>query len=97
MFLLLGVFEMADYSEYMQPLSAECVPPIELEYRSAASELFVPDNNFVKARLAIHAWENKLEVPGENVIELIVHASQVTKKTIYNSNKRAFFLVSGFY
>lgn len=76
-----GVFEMADCSEYMQPLSEDCVPPVELEYRSAASELFVPDSNFIKARLAIHAWENKLQVPGESVVELMVHASQVVKAT----------------
>lgn len=82
-----GVFEMADYSEYMQPLSADCVPPVELEYRSAASELFVPDSNFIKARLAIHAWENKLHVPGENVVELIVHASQVCNEKTHKTKK----------
>lgn len=70
---------MADYSEYMQPLSNESVPPVELQYRSAASELFVPDSSFIKARLAIHAWENKMNVPGEGVLELMVHASQVNK------------------
>lgn len=79
---------MADYSEYMQPLSADCVPPVELEYRSAASELFVPDSSFIKARLAIHACENRLNVPGENVVDLIVHASQVEwSKQNYSLNK----------
>lgn len=69
---------MANYGEYTQRMNTNIVPPAELEYRSAASELFVPDSNFVKARLAIYSWENKLQIPEENVVDLIVHASRVS-------------------
>lgn len=89
---------MADPIEYTQTVNTDTVPPAELEYRSAASELFVPDNNFVRARLAIFSWENKFQLPDENVVDLIVHASRVSipphrKK---RTNDKTFFFINRF-
>lgn len=77
-----GVFECADFSEYIQPSSPSMLPPSDLKNVSAAAELFIPDSVFVASRIAVMAWENGLEGADDNVTELIVHACQVFVKNI---------------
>ncbi|KAJ8928153.1 hypothetical protein NQ314_019300 [Rhamnusium bicolor] len=74
-----GVFECADFSEYVQPCSP---PPSDLENRSASAELFMPDRGFIASRIAVIAWENGLEGADENVTDLVVHACQVFVRNI---------------
>lgn len=77
-----GVFECADFSEYVQPSSPSMLPPSDFENRSAAAELFIPDSSFIASRIAVMAWENGLEGADDSVTELIVHACQVFVKNI---------------
>jgi transcriptional adapter 1 len=77
-----GVFECAEYSDYIQPPSPTMLPPAEYENRSAAGELFMPDSGFVATRIAVTSWENGLDGAEESVTELIVHACQVFVKNI---------------
>ncbi|XP_044259682.1 transcriptional adapter 1-like [Tribolium madens] len=77
-----GVFECADYVDYVQPSSPTILSPEEYENRSAAAELFMPDSGFVSTRIAVTSWENGLDGAEETVTELIVHACQVFVKNI---------------
>lgn len=77
------VFEVPDYSNYVQPSSPSIPPPpSDYEYRSAASEMFIPDQGFMACRVAITCWQNNLDNPNDNVAELMVHACQVFIKNI---------------
>lgn len=77
-----GIFKHADYTDYVPNPTPEDVPPPELEYRSASSEVFMPDSAFMKMRIMLHIWENKLKGAEEGVSELMVHACQVFVKNI---------------
>lgn len=77
-----GIFESADFSEYIQPSSPSLLPPSDLKNKRAAAELFIPDSSFVASRIAVMAWENGLEGADDSVTELIVHACQVFVKNI---------------
>ncbi|RZC40302.1 SAGA-Tad1 domain containing protein [Asbolus verrucosus] len=77
-----GVFECAEYSDYIQPSSPTMLPPAEYESRSAAAELFMPDSGFVSTRIAVTSWENGLDGADDNVTEVIVHACQVFVRNI---------------
>lgn len=72
-----GCFEMADYTEYLAPPSPTYVLPTEIENRSAAAELFLPDSSFIATRIAVHTWENGLEGAEDGVTEIVVQACQV--------------------
>lgn len=72
-----GSFELADFTDYFAPPSPTFILPSEIENRSAAAELFLPDNGFITARIAVHAWENGLEGADEGVTDVIVQACQV--------------------
>lgn len=76
-----GMFEYADYTDHVPNTSSD-VPPPEVEYRSASSELFIPDNAFMRTRILLHVKENKLEGAEEGVTDLMVHACQVFMKNI---------------
>lgn len=75
-------FEIADFTEYVRSASPEALPPVELEYRSAASDLVVPDLNFMRSQVALHAWENGLDGAEDGVAEFMVHACQTFIKNI---------------
>lgn len=77
-----GVFETADFADYVQPISPNRVLPSNYEYRSAAAELFTPDNGFIACRIAVAAWENGMDGADNGVTELIVHACQTFLKNI---------------
>ncbi|KAG5898593.1 hypothetical protein JTB14_016604 [Gonioctena quinquepunctata] len=77
-----GIFENADYSDYVQPSSPTISPRPDFENRSAAGELFIPDSGFIACRVAITAWENGTEGADDGVTELMVHACQVFVKNI---------------
>lgn len=76
------VFEMPDYPDYVQPFSPTMSPPTDFENRSAAAELFIPDNGFMMCRIALTSWENGLDKANDNVTDLMVHACQVFVKNI---------------
>lgn len=75
-------FEIAELTEYVRSASPEAVPPVELEYRSAASDLVVPDLNFMRGQVALHAWENGLDGAEDGVAEFMVQACQTFLKNI---------------
>ncbi|XP_023017411.1 transcriptional adapter 1 [Leptinotarsa decemlineata] len=77
-----GIFECADYADYVQPSSPTMTPRPDFENRSAAAELFIPDSGFIACRVAIAAWENGMEGAEESVTELMVHACQVFVKNL---------------
>ncbi|KAJ8979593.1 hypothetical protein NQ317_019481 [Molorchus minor] len=77
-----GVFECADFTDYVPPSSPTMLPPSDFERRSAAAEFFIPDVRFMASRIAIVAWENGLEGADDPVTELMVHACQVFVKNI---------------
>ena len=70
-------FELADY----RPSSPSMVPP-DFENRNASIELFLPDNSFICARIAIHCWQNQLEGADDSVSDYIAHACQMFVKNI---------------
>lgn len=74
-----NTFEYAEYSEYVQQKNLTSAPPSDVEYRSAAAELFMPDSGFVASRIAVSAWENGMAGAKEDVTEVIVYACQVIK------------------
>ncbi|CAH1176492.1 unnamed protein product [Phaedon cochleariae] len=77
-----GIFEIADYADYVQPSSPNMVPTSDFENRSAASELFLPDTGFMACKIALICWKNKMEGAEDNVTDLMVHACQVFIKNI---------------
>lgn len=77
-----GIFETADFADYVQPISPNRVLPSSYEYRSAAAELFTPDNGFIACRIAVTAWENGMDGADNGVTELIVHACQTFLRNI---------------
>lgn len=92
------VFEMPDYSSYVQSSSPTMSPPTDYEYRSAASELFIPDNGFMTCRVAITCWQSNLDTANDNVAELMVHACQVFIKNIITamiSKKKGYKIRDG--
>lgn len=76
------VFEYADYTNYVQNSSPDDVPPPEIEYRSVSTDSYMPNSRFMKSRIMLHLWENKLEGAEEGVADLMVHACQVFVKNI---------------
>ncbi|XP_030752075.1 transcriptional adapter 1-like [Sitophilus oryzae] len=74
-------FEMADFNDYVPPLSYAAASS-STRYRSAAAELFTPDSEFVMCRTEIAAWKNGLEGPGNDVNEVIAFACKVFLKNI---------------
>ncbi|KAF5301508.1 hypothetical protein FQR65_LT08811 [Abscondita terminalis] len=77
-----GYFEVADAIEYLLPPSPTYMSRPEVENRSAAAEMFLPDSGFIASRIAIHAWENGLEGAEDGVTEIIVQACQAFVKNI---------------
>lgn len=77
-----GVFENAEYVDYVQPSSPTMLPPSEYENRNAAAELFMPDSGFVATRIAVTSWENGLDGADDSVTDVIVHACQILVKNI---------------
>lgn len=76
------LFEMPDYSDYVQSSNLPVSPSTEFENRCAAAELFIPDNGFMSCRIALTSWENGLDKANDNVGDLMVHACQVFVKNI---------------
>ncbi|KAB0802203.1 hypothetical protein PPYR_04389 [Photinus pyralis] len=77
-----GCFEIADSIEYLLPPSPTFMLRPEVENRSAAAELFLPDSGFIASRIAVQAWENGLEGAEEGVTDIIVQACQTFIKNI---------------
>jgi len=77
-----GCFELADYVDYFAPPSPTFMLPAEIENRSAAAELFLPDSGFITTRIAVHAWENGLEGAEDGVTDIIVQACQTFVRNI---------------
>lgn len=75
-------FEIPDYSDYIQPSSPNASYSADFENRSAAAELFIPDNGFMSCRIALACWENDLDKANDNVADLMVHVCQVFVKNI---------------
>lgn len=75
-----GSFEMADYTEYVSPISPLGPPTFENKY--AAAELFLPDNGFISSRVAIHAWKNRMDGASDDVAKYLVQACQMFVKNI---------------
>lgn len=75
-----GYFEYADYIDYLP--QSPTGPPQCIEYRNAAAELFLPYSGFIANRVMIAAWENDLEGGEEHIVEVLVHASQVSRLDI---------------
>ncbi|KAK4883100.1 hypothetical protein RN001_006419 [Aquatica leii] len=80
-----GYFEVADTIEYILPPSPTYMLRPEVENRSAAAELFLPDNGFIASRIAVQAWESGLEGAEEGVTEIIVQACQAFVKNIISA------------
>ncbi|KAF5280611.1 hypothetical protein FQA39_LY05259 [Lamprigera yunnana] len=77
-----GFFEAADTIEYLLPPSPTYLSKPEVESRSAASELFLPDSGFIASRITIQVWESGLEGAEDGITEVMVHACQVFVKNI---------------
>lgn len=75
-----GYFEAADYMDYL-PQSPP-VPPSDLEERSAASELFLPDSGFIINRIMVTSWEKRMDGAEEKVVDILVQACQMFVKNI---------------
>lgn len=90
-----GTFENADFLDYA-PTSPNMLPPPDLEIKSAASELFLPDNcpnTYVSTRIAITAWEHGFDSVDEELAPLMVHACQTLVRNILTamiSRKKGF-------
>lgn len=92
------VFEMPDYSDYVQPSSLMGSLSTDFENRSAASELFIPDNGFMSCRIALACWENDLDKANDNVADFMVHVCQVFIKNIITamiSRKKGYKIRDG--
>lgn len=75
-----GYFEVADYMDYLPP--SPSMPPPDVEHRSAAAELFLPDNGFIASRILVTAWEHDLEGADERVVDILTQACQMFVKNI---------------
>lgn len=91
-------FEIPEYSDYVQPVSPNGPFSTEFENRSAAAELFIPDNGFMSCRIAVACWENDLDKANDNVVDLMVHVCQVFVKNIITamiSRKKGYKIRDG--
>lgn len=82
----------------VQPSSPMASLPTDFENRSAASELFIPDNGFMSCRIALVSWENNLDKANDNVTDLMVHVCQVFIKNIITamiSQKKGYKIRDG--
>ncbi|CAH0552987.1 unnamed protein product [Brassicogethes aeneus] len=90
-------FEYAEYASYVQQ-SSPAAMPADVEYRSAAAELFMPDSGFVSSRIAISMWQNNMYGANENVTEVIIYACQMFIKNIITamlSKKKGYKIRDG--
>lgn len=79
-----GAFEIADYTEYVYSPNTSAIPP-DFENRCAATELFLPDTDFIKTRIAIHSWEYDLGEPDDGIAEVLMQACKLYVKNILSA------------
>ncbi|CAG9769407.1 unnamed protein product [Ceutorhynchus assimilis] len=77
-----GVFEPADYVDYVQARKPNRPLPSNYTYPRLASELFTPYSGFITCRINIAAWECGMEGADADVTQLIAHACQTFLKNI---------------
>ncbi|XP_044756068.1 transcriptional adapter 1-like [Coccinella septempunctata] len=93
-----GHYQPAEFVDYVQPLSPSKIIPNDFNVRSAASELFMPDQGFISTRIALTAWENGLHGAEANVTDVLVHSCQTFVKNILTamiSRKKGFKVRDG--